>query len=209
MIGFLCRVSPWSLSTLSLQQCISGQQLGPCLPLALTVVSTQLNCEALTELEIEGATVDLVASLLTVRLTFLFLQLPVSQTIFMDPEEKYSQTETWKEGLSSCRGELSYPQGPRISGQYSEHWRLMSQLRNDATPSAPTLLSSAQSLDFTEVETQQLGQLMGWSEANWCSHMEFGVNKRCFKITFLCPLCLSHHHKEAIVPKKTRRRCGN
>lgn len=141
-----------------------------------------------TKLQIEGATVDLVASLLTARLTFLFLQLPVSQTIIVDSEEKYSQAEAWKEGLSSCQGELSYPQGPRISGQYSEQggggW--MSQLRDDTAPSAPTLLSSAQSLDLTEVETQPLGQLMGWSEANWCSHMEFGVNKRCFKIIFLC-----------------------
>ena len=85
----------------------------------------------------------------------------------------------------------------------------MSQLRDDTAPSAPTLLSSAQSLDLTEVETQQLGQLLGGSEANWCSHMEFGVNKRCFKITFLCPLCLPHHRKEAIVPKETRRSCGN
>lgn len=77
-----------------------------------------------TELQIEGATVDLVASLLTVRLTFLFLQLPVSQTVIMDSEEKYSQAEAWKEGLSSCQGELSYLQGPRISRQYSEHRRL-------------------------------------------------------------------------------------
>ena len=53
-LGFPCDWVPLPSFTLefvyiNLQQCISGQQLGPCLALALTVVSTQLNCEALTQ----------------------------------------------------------------------------------------------------------------------------------------------------------------